>query len=156
MEIVRYPNKILREKAKKIKTPIPREILDMVPEMVRMLRDNNGMGLAAPQVGKSIRLCVIESNGKIYTLINPTITSQSKEKNIIEEGCLSFPGKFISIERADSVKARYLDEKGNKCKIKADGLLARCIQHEVDHLDGTLFIDKKTKNGKRSEIKKNY
>jgi peptide deformylase len=154
MEIVTYPNKILREIAKKIKTPISREILDMVPEMIKMLHENNGMGLAAPQVGKSIRLCVIENEGKAYAFINPTITSRSTGKNVSEEGCLSFPGKFIPVERADKVQARYLDEKGNKCKIKAGGLFARCIQHEIDHLDGILFIDKKIKNGKRASIEK--
>ena len=154
MELIKYPNKILRGKTKKIKTPIPREILNMLPEMIKVLHSNNGMGLAAPQIGKSVRLCIIENDGIIYTFINPTITSQSKKKNISEEGCLSFPGKFFPIERASGVKLRYLDENGNKCKIKAEGLFARAIQHETDHLDGILFIDKKTKNAKRSSTKK--
>lgn len=155
MQLITYPNKILREKAKKIKTPIDKEILDMIPKMAEIMRNSNGMGLAAPQVGKSLKLYVIDYDEKLYAFINPVITAKSKDKILEDEGCLSFPKKFIPVERSRTVKVRYLDEKGNKCKIKAEGIFARCIQHELDHLDGILLIDNKQKNGKRRNTSSN-
>lgn len=142
MEIITHPNPILNKKAQNIKNPLAPEIQALVPEMLKTMRENNGMGLAAPQIGQSIRLCVIEHLGKTYVLINPKITAHSKEKINTEEGCLSFPGKFISVTRFETVQVRYLNEKGEKCKIKAKDLLARAFQHEIDHLDGILFINR--------------
>lgn len=150
LTIIKYPNPILRKKAEKVKDPQSPEIQKLIPAMVETMRKNNGMGLAAPQIKKSIRLSVIEENGVVYVLINPKIKFQSKNKIIMEEGCLSFPGKFIPIARPEKVKIRYTDEKGTDKKLKADGLLARAIQHEMDHLDGVLLIDKKEKKGKIS------
>ena len=143
MEILTYPNPILERKAKKIKNPLDPKIQELIEEMIQTMRENNGIGLAAPQIGKSIRLCVIGENGKFFALINPKITSSSKDCEIADEGCLSFPGKFIPISRFSKVQVRYLNEKGEKSKIKADGLLARALQHEIDHLNGELFINKK-------------
>jgi peptide deformylase len=146
LKIITYPNKNLRIKAKKVTNPESSNIQLLISEMMICMRENNGLGLAATQIGQPIRLCVIEDEGKTYAMINPKITSFSKELIDIEEGCLSFPGKFFHIKRPERVKARYLNEKGEKVKIKADGLLARAIQHETDHLDGILLIDyKKTK-----------
>ncbi|MEF3691496.1 MAG: peptide deformylase [Candidatus Moraniibacteriota bacterium] len=140
MKIVTYPDPILDKKAEKIKNPLDKEIQALIPEMLSAMRENNGMGLAAPQVGKSLQLCIVDYQGKTYTLINPKITSHSKELESCEEGCLSFPGKFIPIKRFSTVQVRYLNEKGEKCKIKARGLLARAFQHEIDHLAGIVFI----------------
>lgn len=142
MKIVTYPNSILEKRAEKIKNPLDKEIQKMIPEMLKIMRENNGMGLAAPQVGKSIRLCIIEYQGFFYVLINPKITAHSKKLELSEEGCLSFPKKFIPVNRFETVQVRYLNEKGEKCKIKAHGLLARAFQHEIDHLDGVLFINR--------------
>ncbi len=143
MEIITYPNPILEKKSDKIKDPLDPEIQKLIKDMFQTMRDSKGVGLAAPQVGKSVQLCVIEENGDSYVLINPRITSKSKDCEIAEEGCLSFPGKFLPISRHAKVKVRYLNEKGEKCKIKADGLLSRALQHEIDHLKGNLFINKK-------------
>lgn len=143
MKILHEPNPILRQKAKKIKDPLDKEIQELIPQMIKTMRAAKGLGLAAPQIGKSIRLCIIEESETLYVLINPLIKSVSKEKIITEEGCLSVPGKWLPIERNDEIKVRYLNEKGEKCKIKARGLLARALQHEIDHLDGILIIDKK-------------
>ncbi|MCK9379145.1 MAG: peptide deformylase [Candidatus Moranbacteria bacterium] len=143
MEILHEPNPILRQKAKKIKDPLSAKIQKLIPEMLKTMRQGKGMGLAAPQIGESIRLCTIEEDGRVYILINPQIKSSSKEKTISEEGCLSIPGKHFAIERSEGVKVRYLNEKGEKCKLKTQGLLARAFQHEIDHLDGILIIDKK-------------
>lgn len=142
LTIIKYPTPILRKKTIKVKDPLHPEIQTLITLMVETMRANNGMGLAAPQIGKSLRLCVIEEGGILYVLINPQIKSRSRNKIIMDEGCLSFPGKFIPIARAEKVKIRYMDEKGAEKKLKAAGLLARAIQHELDHLDGVLFIDK--------------
>lgn len=142
LKIIKYPNPILRKKTIKVKDPLAPEIQTLITLMVETMRANNGLGLAASQIGKSLRLCLIEEGGILYVLINPQIKTQSKNKVIMEEGCLSFPGKFILIARAEKVKIRYTDETGAEKKLKADGLLARAIQHELDHLDGILFIDK--------------
>ena len=143
MEIVKYPNKILEKKAKKVKEPLDSNIQKIVKDMLVLMDEANGAGLAAPQVGELLRICTIRCDGETFVLINPKITSYSREKEIEEEGCLSFPGKFIPIKRSTKVKARFVDEKGNETKIKAEGLLARVIQHEVDHLNGILFINRK-------------
>ncbi|OGI17409.1 MAG: peptide deformylase [Candidatus Moranbacteria bacterium RIFCSPHIGHO2_02_FULL_40_12b] len=147
LPIIKYPNPILRKKAEKVNDPLDPEIQKLIPRMIETLRKSNGLGLAAPQVKKTIRLCVIEEGGVLYTLINPKIKSQSKNKIIMDEGCLSFPGKFFLIARPEKVKIRYTDGKGENRKLKAEGLLARTIQHEIDHLDGILLTD-------RSKIKK--
>lgn len=140
MKIVTYPNSILETKTQKIKDPLDKSVQDLIGKMIKTMRESNGVGLAAPQVGKSIRLCVIELENKQYILINPKITSVSKTIQVSEEGCLSFPGKIIpEVERAQKVTVRYLNEKGERCKIKCSGFLARVLQHEIDHLDGILF-----------------
>lgn len=142
MKIITYPNPILEKKSQKIKDPLDSKIKKLIPEMLKIMKENNGMGLAAPQVGESIRLCVIEYQGEAYVLMNPKITAHSKAKDFSEEGCLSFPQKFIPVDRFETVQVRYLNENGEKCKIKAKGLLARAFQHEIDHLDGILFINR--------------
>ncbi|MDO8529449.1 MAG: peptide deformylase [bacterium] len=145
MKIITYPNKILEKKAKKIKDPLDAEIQKLIKKMIETLQTAEGAGLAAPQVGKSIRLCIVRYEENTYILINPQITSYSRATITREEGCLSFPGKFIPIKRAEKIKARYTDEKGNKIKTKAEGLFARIIQHEIDHLNGILFIKRAKK-----------
>lgn len=142
MKIITYPNSILDKKAQNIKDPLELKIQKLIPEMIATMHENNGMGLAAPQIGESIRLCIIEHQGITYILINPKITSHSKTKLRNEEGCLSFPKKFIPVDRFETVQVRYLNEKGEKCKIKASNLLARAFQHEIDHLDGIVFINR--------------
>jgi peptide deformylase len=143
MKIITYPNPILEKKSKKVKKPLDPEIQKLIKNMLSTMEKDNGAGLAAPQVGKSLRICTIQNGGDYFVLINPKITSYSREKEISEEGCLSFPGKFIPVKRAKKVKVRYTNEKGNDIKTKAEDLFARIIQHEVDHLDGILFIKRK-------------
>jgi len=109
------------------------------------MEKNSGVGLAAPQIGKSIRLCVVNVEDEAYVLINPRITYTSALKEICEEGCLSFPGKFIPVKRAKKVRVKAQNELGEEVTIKAKGLLARVLQHEIDHLDGLLFIEKEIK-----------
>lgn len=143
LPILAYPDPLLKKKTRIIKDPRNPEIKELVFDMLETLEKNNGLGLAAPQVGKSVRLCVIKLEGKTYILINPKIKSKSWKKETIEEGCLSFPGQFIPIKRSKKVKIEALDKNGNIIKMEAEGLLARAFQHEIDHLDGILFINRK-------------
>jgi len=144
LSVITYPNSILLKKTKKIKNYLDSEVQKLIPRMIEVMKKSNGVGLAANQVGKSLRLCIIEEKeqNKLFILINPTITAFSRKKVVLQEGCLSFPQKFFSISRPEKIKARYMDESGKKVKIKAAGLLARAIQHEIDHLDGIVFINR--------------
>ena len=147
LQIRKYPDPILSQKTTKIKDPLDKEIQDLVTDMLETLHSGkNSVGLAAPQVGAIFRLCVVDLGEKPYVLINPKITAQSRKKEICEEGCLSFPDEFYPVSRSSEVQVRYVDEKGKPNKIKAQGLFARVLQHEIDHLDGILFISKVKKN----------
>lgn len=143
MEIIKYPNKILDKKTKKVKKPLDEEIQKLIKEMKEAMEKADGAGLAAPQVGESLRICAIQYGGEVFAMINPKITSYSREKEIGEEGCLSFPGQFFPIKRSAKIKVRYIDEEGKEMKKKVEGLLARIMQHEIDHLDGIVFIKRK-------------
>jgi peptide deformylase len=150
LPILNYPNPLLQKKAEKIKDFKDPEIKGLILDMLETLENStNGLALAAPQVGKLVRLCVIKFQGKKYILINPKIKSKSLGKEILEEGCLSFPGKFIPIKRHKKVKVEFLDRHGNKMVIEADGILARALQHEIDHLDGVLILDRADKKDKQ-------
>lgn len=142
LKILKYPNPLLRKKSEKIKDPTDPKIQKLINKMIETLRSENGLGLAAPQVGQCIRLCIVECDGELNILINPVVKNKSRKKVVMEEGCLSFPGKFYSVSRPEEIKVRHLDKKGNKAKIKARGILSRAIQHEIDHLDGILVIDR--------------
>lgn len=149
LEIKKYPDPILSQKAAKIKNAMDENIQKLIFDMTETLRSNdNGVGLAAPQVGVGLRLCIIELEGTRYVLINPKITAKSRTQEISEEGCLSFPGKFMPVSRAYEVRVRYTNEIGEPSKVKGQGLLARALQHEIDHLDGILFVDRIKKSKK--------
>jgi peptide deformylase len=142
MKIITYPNPVLREKSKEIKNPTNPKIKQLITDMTKALRANQGLGLAAPQVGENLNLCIIEIEDELFVLINPEIKSRSDEKIVAEEGCLSFPGKFMPVERSKRVKIKSTDATGKNQIIRARGLFARALQHEIDHLNGELFIDK--------------
>ncbi len=141
LPIVIYPHPILRQKTEDIKDPTKPEIQQLIQSMLITMKNNNGLGLAAPQINQAKNLCVIDFQNKIYILINPKITFFSREKNRAEEGCLSFPGKFLNVKRSNKISLQYLTVSGKRKKLMAEGMLARIIQHEVDHLQGKLFID---------------
>ncbi|HAI74555.1 MAG TPA: peptide deformylase [Candidatus Moranbacteria bacterium] len=142
LPILFYPDPRLKKKAEEIKNPKNPAVRELVFDMLETMKKNNGLGLAAPQVGKLLRLCVIKFEKKTYILINPKIKSKSWSKEIAEEGCLSFPGQFIPVKRSKRVKVAAQDKTGKKISISAEGLLARAFQHEIDHLDGILYIDR--------------
>jgi len=134
-------NYILREKSQTIEK-IDENILNLAKDMVETMIEKDGVGLAAPQIGKNIRLFVVHPTlSKKTVFINPEISKISKKTDVAEEGCLSLPGVFTKKERAKSLKIKAIDENGKEFKLKTKNLLARVIQHEVDHLNGILIID---------------
>ncbi|HTL39668.1 MAG TPA: peptide deformylase [Methylomirabilota bacterium] len=152
LKIVKVPDPILTKKTTLIKN-IDAEILELADEMIQTCKKANGIGLAAPQIGKSIRMCIIDLEHlglPPFALINPKIVSKSFKKVEMEEGCLSIPGVFGLVKRPAKIKVEALNLKGEKNKFDADGMVARVIQHEVDHLDGILFT---TKISKRTDPK---
>ena len=149
LKIIKYPNSILTKKAQKVKDPLDPKLQRLISRMTETLKSTpEGKALAAPQVRESVRLCIVQEEDKTLVFINPQITSMSKEKITELEGCLSFPGTYLPIARSSKIKVRYLDEKGKKAKIKAEGFLARALQHEIDHLDGILIINRTKKHKK--------
>lgn len=149
---------VLLRKTERVKDPLAKEIQMLLPEMIQVMREENGVGLAAPQIDLSLRLAVAEVEDTIFYFINPEITSLSQEKIIFEEGCLSLPGEFFPILRSQEITVRYQNEKGLPKKIRATGLLSIVIQHEVDHLDGILIVNRYKKQQRKDifSAEKNY
>ncbi len=143
-------NTILLTKTKLVTDPLTPDIQSLLPKMIKTMHKERGVGLAAPQIGLSLRLAVAEVDGREYYLINPEITSLSQEKIVSEEGCLSLPGEFFPILRSETVTVKYLNEKGLPKKLRAKGFLATVIQHEVDHLDGILILNRYLKQQKHT------
>ncbi|MFQ3577800.1 MAG: peptide deformylase [Verrucomicrobiia bacterium] len=163
MKIVKYGDPILRTRGKRITTITP-EVKALAADMVQTMREANGIGLAAQQVGKALQLCVVDLSlvedaelaGRIWIngapsdlkahmpliLVNPELTPVGKLKETATEGCLSFPEIFGDVSRLVRVKVSAIDLEENPLAFEADGLLARAIQHEHDHLHGILFIDR--------------
>ena len=116
------------------------ELRRLIADMFDTMHHARGIGLAAPQVGRTERLCIVEVDDERFVLINPEVTARDgKSKG--EEGCLSIPDIYADVERPETVTVRALDERFAPYEIEASDLLARCIQHEIDHLGGTLFLD---------------
>jgi peptide deformylase len=152
LEIVTLPQAILRHKARKVSDFGP-DFQALVDDMVETMRQAPGVGLAAPQVNESIRLIVVEYGDeedeeippKLYILANPEITSFSEDTLVGTEGCLSIPGIQGDVERSIAVTVKGLNRHGRPMTVKAKGWLARIFQHEIDHLDGILFVDRAEK-----------
>lgn len=145
LPILIAPNVILKTRALPVKPADSGLIRDLIPRMFATMYKAPGIGLAAPQVGHGLRLIVIDlapnDKRQPHSLINPEVVGTSDERATREEGCLSLPGQYAEITRPARVKVRYLDETGARREMQADGLLAACLQHEIDHLDGILFVD---------------
>lgn len=135
-------NHILRQKASKV-NQITAKIKQLVLDMIETVQaDDNSIGLAAPQVGQSLRIIVIKLDKQPLALINPVIKKASRRQTILEEGCLSLPKVIIPVKRPRKVTIEALNIEGQLIKIKTKDFLAHVIQHEIDHLDGILIIDK--------------
>jgi peptide deformylase len=143
-EIIEAPDRRLTTPSAPVER-IDADLLRLLDDMLETMYAAPGIGLAAPQVGVPTRAFVADLSGEgerapIY-VINPEVIARSTTTNIAEEGCLSLPKHFGEVARFDQVRVRYLDRAGATQEIEADGLLARCLQHEIDHLDGILFVD---------------
>ena len=143
LPILCYPDPRLHKVAQPV-VQVDERIQTLVKDMLETMYDANGIGLAATQVDAHVRVVVIdvsEERNEPMTLINPEILWASEEKQLGEEGCLSVPGIYDGVERSIAVKVKALDENGNSREIDAEGMLAICIQHEMDHLLGKVFVE---------------
>ncbi|MFB3045247.1 MAG: peptide deformylase [Acidiferrobacterales bacterium] len=141
-KILHYPDPRLRRKALPVDT-VDGEIRTLIDELAETMYQAPGMGLAAPQIDVSKRVFVIdisEARNDLRVLVNPELLTQEGEQTM-EEGCLSVPGVYEEVTRAEKVTVRALGGDGKPFELEADGLLATCVQHEIDHLDGKLFVD---------------
>ena len=157
-QILTEPNEILRQKSLPVEN-VDKDIQILMDDMLATMYAAPGIGLAAIQVGIPKRVIVLdiekkEGEKKPIFLVNPEIIEKSKNNSTYEEGCLSVPGQFAEIDRPDKCHIKYLDYYGEKKEINAEGMLATCIQHEMDHLEGILFIDYLSKLKKTMIIKK--
>jgi peptide deformylase len=162
LKIHTIPDPVLRRKAQRVRAVTP-QMRQLIDDMVETMRAAPGVGLAAPQVGVSQRIIVVEfapepqegqENQKpplLYTLVNPEIVRRSKETEFGHEACLSIPGYFGEVQRAQKITVQGLNRQGQRVRVKAQGWLARIFQHEIDHLDGILYIDRATKMWKAEE-----
>lgn len=142
LDIVTYGEPVLTEKANEV-TEFNSDLERLVHEMHDAMIRDHGMGLAAPQVGVSLRVFIVSIDGEpLRVFINPKITAASEQTSEYEEGCLSFPGLYFNVTRPAAVEVGASDVLGRPFKLSADGILARVIQHEYDHLEGVLFIDR--------------
>ena len=156
-QILTEPNKVLRQKSLKVDV-VDKDTQQLMDDMLETMYAAPGIGLAAIQVGNPTRIIVLDIARKDETkkpmyFVNPEIVEKSQNNSTYEEGCLSVPGQFAEIDRPDKCHIKYLDYYGKSQEIKAEGMLATCIQHEIDHLEGILFIDYLSKL-KRSMITK--
>ena len=144
LDILEAPDRRLTAVAAAVER-IDHDLLRLLDDMLETMYAAPGIGLAAPQVGVLRRAFVVdlgpdEARAPLF-VINPELVTRSESVNVAEEGCLSLPKQFGEVARADQVRVRYLDRAGQSQEVDAEGLLARCLQHEIDHLNGVLFVD---------------
>lgn len=155
LPIKKYPDPVLRAKTEPVVFPLSPEIKKLTKDMMDTVQAADGIGLAAPQVGKSVKLIVInldKSGIPLFALYNPKIKSKGFKKVEIEEGCLSIPGVFGMVKRPKKVTIEAQNHKGEKIKITDDGWVSRVAQHEIDHTNGVLIIDLIKKYTKGEEL----
>ncbi|MBP0446272.1 peptide deformylase [Roseomonas sp. SSH11] len=145
LPILLHPAPVLRAKARAVAEGDGDRVRALAPRMLATMYKAPGIGLAAPQVGESLRLVVIDiqkdDQPSPMVLVNPEIVAVSEERAVREEGCLSIPGQYADVERPARVKVRWRELDGTRREMEADDLLATCLQHEIDHLDGVMFTD---------------
>ena len=150
LPIITYPKRILKKKAKKV-LDIPNDVDELIAQMKETMKDADGIGLAAPQINISKRIILVDHiqdkkekhrKDSVLVFLNPNIVQKSKKQETDEEGCLSLPGLYIPIKRAAEVELTAQTPDGKEVHLKAQGLTARILQHEVDHLNGRLIIDR--------------
>lgn len=142
MKIITLPNPQLREPSKVYGGKFDLELQKYISSMFQEMKNSKGIGLASPQVGRNVRIITIELKDRKYAMINPKIIKRSQDKIEVEEGCLSVPNTWGKVIRDDKIKVIFKNQFGKKISLKAEDLLSAVIQHEIDHLDGILFIDR--------------
>ena len=158
LDLTKFPDPVLRKRAEPVQEITP-DVLSLIEDMIETMYESVGVGLAAPQVGFSLRVAVVDTSmgtdpAALLVMINPEILN-SEGSQVAQEGCLSAPGVAEDVERAERVRVRYLDREGAPRELEAEALLARAIQHEVDHLDGRLYWDRLSKV-RRDQLKRQY
>ncbi len=133
-------NPILRKKTKRVPT-VTKDIKKLIKDMIETMHEASGVGLASPQVARTERVCIAVIGKKVTPLINPVITTRSKETDLDQEGCLSLPNVWLMIPRSIEITLTFTDIKGKKQERKLTHFDARVVQHEVDHLEGVLIVD---------------
>ena len=156
--LIILPDPILRQVSKPIET-VDSEVKKLADDMLETMYDAPGIGLAAIQIGVARRMLVLDvakdgEDKKPLVFINPEIVASSAERSVYEEGCLSIPDYYAEVERPAAITVRHLDRDGKEQVTEADGLLATCLQHEIDHLNGVLFIDHISKLKREMVIRK--
>lgn len=146
LPIIWAPDPVLKTRCKAVDT-VDDELRRLIDDMFQTMYAAPGVGLAAPQIGVTRRVIVVDVAGKDekpqpIALVNPEIVWTSEETQVYEEGCLSLPEMYADVERPAAVRVRYLDRQGETQEVHGEGLLAVCLQHEIDHLDGVLFVDR--------------
>jgi len=144
LEVKVFSCPILRKRSQELKTEDlqKKEIQQLILDMDKTMKEKDGAGLAAPQIGHNLRLVVINTQDGTMALINPKILKKSWKKDVMEEGCLSLPQVFGLVKRSVKLRLTALNNEGKKVEFAVEGMLARVLQHEIDHLDGILFIDR--------------
>jgi peptide deformylase len=157
MDILIHPSAQLREKAAEVDPANDQSLLDLVKTMARTMYDAPGVGLAAPQLGVMKRVIVYDVSGdeqRPVALCNPVIAESSEEREVGDEGCLSLPGISVPVERSVRITCEATSLQGNKVSFEAEGFHARVLQHEIDHLDGFLIIDRATPEERKAALER--
>lgn len=153
MEILTHPNPVLKDHAADVDPSTDSDLRTLVRAMAEAMYENQGIGLAAPQIGVQKRVIVFDVDDELAAICNPVIVERSEETVVDEEGCLSVPGISVSISRAESVVCEGLSITGQRIVIEAADLVARVLQHEIDHLDGTLILDRLSPEDRKAAIR---
>lgn len=153
MEILVHPNPVLADRAGEIEPAADSSLRALVRKMAEAMYDNAGVGLAAPQIGIQKRVIVFDIDDELGALCNPVITERSDETSIDDEGCLSVPGINVPVERSVSVVCEGLNLDGDPVVVQAHDFLARVLQHEIDHLDGVIILDRLTPEQRKFAIR---
>jgi peptide deformylase len=140
-EIIRYPNPVLRKKCRAAKK-VDDNIRRLIDDLIETMHAASGVGLAAPQVGENLRVIAVDIGEGAFAVVNPKLKKKNKVLQTFEEGCLCLPGIVGPVERPSQVTVEGLDRQGQKLIIEAEGFLATVLQHEIDHLDGIVFLDR--------------
>ena len=142
LPLVVVPQKTLREPSKEIPNVTDPQFKALVPQMIETMFKEDGVGLAAPQIGINVRLIVVSTKDGPLVCFNPVVIKRSWSTSLLQEGCLSVPGYYGKVRRHRRVEVAFTNEEGKQLKLAAHGLLAQIFQHEVDHIDGVLYVDR--------------